>query len=173
MHIGYRFVMEHVRSHDGAQDQEKASMSPGPWPKPFPCVHTWWGLSLVAWIRGARLGGVWERDHDDYYAFNWFVVRVQSNFEYIALCFLENVPSPMIWVVACILGHIFVLHACTGTPHNIIAAYASICTVANTCPFPFCAATWLLSVAMPPFHSHPCVWRETQIGVPDPNPSSE
>ena len=38
----YRFVLEHVRSRDGAQDQEKASNVP----RPFPRVRD----------------GVWERD---------------------------------------------------------------------------------------------------------------
>ena len=29
----YRFILEHVRSHDGAQDQENAPMSPDPFPR--------------------------------------------------------------------------------------------------------------------------------------------
>ena len=38
----HRFVLEHVRSRDGAQDQENAPMSPDPFPR--------------------MRGGVWERD---------------------------------------------------------------------------------------------------------------
>ena len=41
----HRFVLEHVRSHDGAQDQEKACNVP----RPFPPFAMW--------------GGVWGRDY--------------------------------------------------------------------------------------------------------------